>query len=687
MLVPNDRALERVDLHDKDASIAERRHALVHSIHDHCFSGHYRFEVGQRIVSTSQGEIGEAARAGSRRVGEVGKILSGPIESNGLVIYVTDFVAARRHRPRGAPAPRSATSTPRQQSGSFVVRPELLLFHPSLVDRSDRSEAAPNVRLGAIGGGNSADRKGLAEIIANLVKDYVPDSPQTGQANRLQGAAQSASRWKARSGMVLRNTLVVRGSVRAMRQFSAVFGRTNDAASAAVQARKGTVRGLLLANRIAARWKARGRKVLGKLPMVRGSVRAMRKFSTVLGRTNDATSAGVHGRKGTVHALLLANHMEQADVAAGGVVQLWRELGGDLVAQGHIELGLHCRRRAFALNPDDLQLRQELVRELLLAGRYEEANAAAGGELQLWRRLAGELVVQGYPELGLYCRRSAAETDAGNIQLRKELVRELLLANDKEAANREAAGQKQLWRELGDELSFQGHLDLAQYSRGQALEAKAAEVTDPSIKFFTDVKVEIGLLGLRELLSAYSEALGAPDGASSESSPGPLAYLDKYLAGSKASLDPLTDLSRLLEREPEFAEAWLEKAFCHWEKGELVPAVEAALRAARAKPRCLRAGYNPRPHAEAAELIARCLEMAGLFEQAINAYRKSLSFDEDRTFLRVCLGQLLWRQGLVDEAMNEFMKGMTFSYRLANLPDLPRRLDRLSLEFNLSGRP
>jgi tetratricopeptide (TPR) repeat protein len=131
---------------------------------------------------------------------------------------------------------------------------------------------------------------------------------------------------------------------------------------------------------------------------------------------------------------------------------------------------------------------------------------------------------------------------------------------------------------------------------------------------------------------------------------------------------------RLLEDDAGFAEAWLEKAFCHWEAGQLVPAVESALRAVVATPRCIRANHNLHPHAEAALPIAYCLEVAHLPTEASKAYKKSLALEEHQPFARVRLGQLFWRQGLVGEAMKEFTKGMPYGYRLANIPGLPRQL-------------
>jgi tetratricopeptide (TPR) repeat protein len=94
---------------------------------------------------------------------------------------------------------------------------------------------------------------------------------------------------------------------------------------------------------------------------------------------------------------------------------------------------------------------------------------------------------------------------------------------------------------------------------------------------------------------------------------------------------------------------------------------------------CLRAAHNPHPRADAAALVGRCLERAGLREQAIEAYRACLAIDQGQLLIRVRLGHLLWSRGSVEEAMQEFTKGMPFGCQLANFPDVPRRIEKLSL--------
>ena len=68
-------------------------------------------------------------------------------------------------------------------------------------------------------------------------------------------------------------------------------------------------------------------------------------------------------------------------------VQIWRERGDEFSAQGKVEQAVRCRRRAVALDPANIQLRVELVRELVRAGRGAEATDAAA-----WHALADHLL-------------------------------------------------------------------------------------------------------------------------------------------------------------------------------------------------------------------------------------------------------------------------------------------------------
>jgi O-methyltransferase len=109
-----------------------------------------------------------------------------------------------------------------------------------------------------------------------------------------------------------------------------------------------------------------------------------------------------------------------------GAIQKWRVRGGALSAEGKIDEALQCRRKAVELEPANEQLRLELVRELLLAGRFDEAKSSDGGLLQPWRVLGGGF--PGRPDLGLFCRRRALELAPNDPQVRLELVSDATFA-------------------------------------------------------------------------------------------------------------------------------------------------------------------------------------------------------------------------------------------------------------------
>jgi O-methyltransferase len=109
-------------------------------------------------------------------------------------------------------------------------------------------------------------------------------------------------------------------------------------------------------------------------------------------------------------------------------VQQWRVRGGAFAAEGKIDEALHCRRQAVELEPANEQLRLELLRELVLAGRFDEAKSSDGGLLQLWRILGGGFPAEGHPDLGLFCRRRAVELAPNDPQVRLELVSDVTFA-------------------------------------------------------------------------------------------------------------------------------------------------------------------------------------------------------------------------------------------------------------------
>ena len=676
VLVPNNEAFERSGVTLAGGSNEERRRRLLDIVYSHCFAGHYRFEPGQSIVATAGGKISTATE-GVRNDGEAaGTLVGGPFELGGFTVYVTDFVV----KPRRSPAvhERTPASDARRSNGArtFGAGRDLIVVHPSFVGSSDSPSLSSELPRESAAVEWSRDQTALVNILQQRVKDTF--APQPAPNDGVEERKRLADERRARLGSSV--LLGLRGRIRRLRkELDSLWSARRTSIA---KAGKERIRELLLTDRLQ---EAESASV--------DSVQVWRELGGEFGaesrvelalycrrRAAESSPDDLQWRLEWVRELLLAGRLEEAESAGRGMTQLWRILGGGFPSEGEHELGLYCRRRAVESNPVDLQVRQELIRELLLAGRFEEANAADGGLLRPWRILGNGLAAEGQHDLALYCRRRAADVDPSDVQARKELVRDLLIAGRVQEANAASAGFRPLWRELAGELAAQGNLELNRYCLDQARGSTPAGSEDPSERLFRKIQIEIGVLALRDLLQGYSEEIGSSPADRSNGSPSPLERLEAFLAGAQRRPDPLNGLAKLLEQHPDFAEAWVEKAFIHLEAGQIVLAVDAALRALRARPRCLRAAHNPHPQAEAAGLVGTCLETAGLLEQAIAAYRTCVSIDEGALFIRIRLGRLLWRQGSVDEAMQEFMKAMPFSGQIANFPDLPRRIEKLSLD-------
>jgi tetratricopeptide (TPR) repeat protein len=669
VLVPNNEALARAGFNLAGMSNVERRRRLLQLVHGHCFTGNRQLKIGQPIVTTSRGAIRVTTEAESKHPKAAGTIVSGPFELDGITIYLTNFVAKPDQLLAGRDRTTATDARHRGGTATFRSGRELILIHPSLDSKNER-DGVPTFRHEHHDNETHTDCTALAEALRRLVQDSMAKQPEPNG-----GEEQVADHLQAH---VRSSSLVgLRGRIRAK-----LCSLWKVARRSPENALKEHIRELVLANRLqeADSLVAESTQVWRELA---GEFAAQGKVELALycrRRAAESCPDNLQVRVEWVRDLLVAGQLKDAKSAGAGLTQLWRILGGGFHSEGRQELMLYCRRSAVDSDPADLQVRQELLRDLLIAGRFEEANSADAGLLQPWRILGSGFISEGQLELGLHCRRRAADLDPSDMQSRKDLVRDLILADRFQDAATAADGLKQLWRELAGEFAAQGQPELQRCCLNQAA-ATGSPTRGRGVaeRLFRDIQIEIGLVALRDLLKCYSDQLDDSLIDEVNGSPGPLKYLDQFLAGSQTRLDPLNRLARLLERDPDFAEAWIEKALIHHEAGQIVQAVEAALHALRARPRCLRAGHNPHPRAEAAGLVASCLEMAGVFEDAITAYRTCLSIDEAQPLVRVRLGQLMWKQGLIDEAMREFMKGMASHVQMANLPDLPRRLEKLSL--------
>jgi tetratricopeptide (TPR) repeat protein len=675
VLVPSNEALDRAGLDLARGSNEERRRMLLQFVHSHCFTGHYKFRIGEQIVATAGGEIRATSAGVPNSTEGAGTVVSGPVEVGGFTIYATDFVVPSRNL-RREPRERSPRDAG-HSSGPNTCRSarNLILAHPSL-ELSHSPDLGSHLGPETVGIETRANDRALAEMLRRRVEGVFTARP--GLDRRVDEQKTIVNRIRAH---IDSSPIQPREQIRRVARALASLWPFRRTATKKVQACRDHIRELLLAGRFeeldsVAAESAQAWRELGGEFGAQGQVEVALYCRR---RASEFHPDDLQLRVEWVRELLLAGRLEDAAAAGRGFTLLWRTLGGGFLSEGQHELGLYCRRRAVEADPADLQVRQELIRDLLLAGRFDEANSADGGLPRPWCILGNGFLLEGQHDLGLYCLRRAVELDPSDMQVRKDLVRELLSAGRTQEANAAISGFWQLWRELAGEFAAQGNAELKRYCLGQADGSPPASFASASERFFRKIQIEIGLVALHDLLKAYSADIGGSRAAWSNGSPAPLEHLEKTLAGMVTRLDPLNDLTQLLEQHPGFAEAWLEKAFMYIEAGQVLPAVDAALRALHARPRCSRAAHHSHPQAEAAALIASCLERAGLLEQAIKAYRRCLSIHGAQPLIRVRLGQLLWRQGCIGEAMEEFMKGMAFGSPMTNLPDLPRRIEQLSL--------
>jgi tetratricopeptide (TPR) repeat protein len=741
VLAPSNEACERAGLNLAGGGEKDRRRKLLDLAYAHCFAGHHRFEPGQSIAATTGGEIRAAARADDPTA--AGSVVSGPHELGGFTVYVTDFVVGPRDAAaNGGPRPEREARRLRRAHPSSAD-PYLIVVHSSFVGSTESGEFDPELRRQPTDTESDQHDAAFLNILRERVKNAFapPAALDLGAAEQETAApARAAQECRAHAGSSALHGL--RGRLRRAGSELGAWLRAGRSPSEGIRQKQ--IRELLLANRFeeadavsvgsAQSWRELG-----------GEFAAHGQLEPALycrRRAAELSPDDLQMRMEWVRDLLFAGRLDDARVAGRGLVQLWRALSGGLLWEGHRDLGLHCLHQAVEAAPADLGLRQELVRELLLAGRLDEARSAGRGLTQLWRNVGGEFHLRGQRELELFCRRRAVESDPAGLQVRQELLRELLLAGRFEEAsaadagllrpwhvlghgfvsegkrdlalhcwrraveldpsdsqsrkdlvrallladsvkeaNEASAGFRPLWRELAAEFGSQGHLELKRYCLAQVAGSASAASESPAEGAFRKLQVEIGLVALHDLLKSYAGEIGSSSHpAWSNGYPGPLECFDQFLAANGRPLDPLKGLTQLLQQHPDFAEAWVEKAFLHLEAGQNVLAVDAALQAFRARPGCLRAGHNPHPRGEAAALVGSCLERVGLPEQAIAAYRACLAIDQGQLLVDVRLGHLLWRQGSVGEAMQEFMKGMPFGCQLANFPDVPRRVEMLSLD-------
>lgn len=158
--------------------------------------------------------------------------------------------------------------------------------------------------------------------------------------------------------------------------------------------------------------------------------------------------------------LLLSGNTWAANIVVGGSIAIWRSLVGELGGKENDDSRLHCRRSALAADPNSIQLRCELVRDLLTLNRAEEAEQVANGT-DVWRQLGGDFLAMGDVDRALYCRRRAVDADPSNLQLRRELASDSLAVDPGLLRTLTSAGDGPALRELALDRQKEGELEVA----------------------------------------------------------------------------------------------------------------------------------------------------------------------------------------------------------------------------------
>jgi tetratricopeptide (TPR) repeat protein len=159
----------------------------------------------------------------------------------------------------------------------------------------------------------------------------------------------------------------------------------------------------------------------------------------------------------------------------------------------------------------------------------------------------------------------------------------------------------------------------------------------------------------------------------------PLTAVEACLQQTGISDERLvTELGRLLEMEPGFAEAWLELGYVHLDRGNYA-AAEACFDQSIAMPPSL-SPVEGRIDCgvQAAFAKASALEARGKLPAAAAAYANALALENRAGMAHVAYGKVLRRLGRVREALPEFEAGMETDLTALGLETLPRRFSELN---------
>ena len=202
------------------------------------------------------------------------------------------------------------------------------------------------------------------------------------------------------------------------------------------------------------------------------------------------------------------------------------------------------------------------------------------------------------------------------------------------------------------------------------------------VEMFRDLQRARAVLTLAEVLRFYQAKVAeiAPDLPA-------LKMVEDCIRDAGVSVEALmTALQDLLDKAPDFAEAWHELGDLHLARGDHASAVACFDRCVASREAMATHGITS-CYALAEASRGAVLEASGALEAAEVAYRRAIELGGAAGMLRVDHARVLLRLGKPREAAREFDVAMESEGTICNLPPMPRDFADLAASLATLRRP
>jgi tetratricopeptide (TPR) repeat protein len=207
--------------------------------------------------------------------------------------------------------------------------------------------------------------------------------------------------------------------------------------------------------------------------------------------------------------------------------------------------------------------------------------------------------------------------------------------------------------------------------------ADAFALPEVSLRAFSEVRLARGVKAIEDSLQ-YFAAQVLPPGMS-------LFPLD--WARAQIAAGPLSDnaiertLQELIANYPDWAECRLELGHLLFDQGRVDEALQSYVRAAAGTPMIRHRKPCPDPRADAHFALAQLFATRGQVDDAARAYASSLALEPNQPGLSVEYGNLLRRLNRMEEAAEQFLRGIGCGERRWCVPSVGR--NALTLHFSI----